>query len=368
MWVDTRVKIRRFLRDPSANIWEDDLLLNLWNDAQREYSQSYNFGENVVVLRHPAQFQISFLYPWEWSKNEHDQGHTYRALILHHQWGVVSYNWEAQAVGINSASETDEGTQYTHPWEAYCGITPAQMPPQWFPYDFESAVFMAYDLDPLEFIPFKQLMSQDRRFETYQGAPQNWTTRDDVSQEWYLYPDHGAVWSDTDGEGVVVSASWPEVADALLVGADGNYIYGADENFIEIANADESGTPIDITGAETTDNYGVTTDLLRADGNVLLIYKHSLEDIANPGDEPGLPRYLQKYLEYDVLSKAYRAQTDGQIKSLSEYWQWRAEIGKEVLNRFRWKRLEDRNYQLTSGGAVSRKHRGPRLPAEYPPV
>ena len=339
-----QVRIRRFLRDPDGNIWSDAQLMHFWNDEQLEFGRTGTPDEAVTILRHPAPYKMAYLFPWEWHYGNPDHGNAYRALIYHRPWqGACGYNWEAQAAGINSGSATARGTQYTQPWEAYIGIDPAQMSPMWLPEDFQEVIFAAYDKDPLEFITWKDLQGQDRTFSSYAGEPRQYTVRDDVSNEFYLYPRPGAVWDDSGGEGVLIDADWA-------------------------AAADETGLGIDLTAAETDADLGAALESLRIDGNVLLIYRRQAQAIAATSEEPNITPYLRKYIEYGVLAKAYRANTDGQIKSLADYWQWRKDLGQQILQRFKWKRLQDRNFQLASQNPAPRRRRGPRLPSTYPAV
>lgn len=268
-------------------------------------------------------------------------------LVLDTSGSVIYITAEGLAAIASRAAvasaETVDGARFTHPWEAYMVVSPAELSPTWWPEDFHSAVLMAYDNEPLEPITWKQMVSMDPSYRTYQGTPQCFVVRDDLSQEFYLYPRPAAEWADVDGDGMV-TASGLGTEDAEL------------------------GAIVDATGAETTQDQGAAIDYLSSDGNVLLVYRHRLMDIAEDADTPGVPRYLQKYIEYGVIARAYRANTDGQIKTLADYWDWRKSISKEVLVRLRYKRLQDRDYRLTGRGAPVRNRRGPRLPSTYPAI
>lgn len=337
-------RIRRFLRDPDSNIWDNTFLKNLWNDEQNYFARSVTPDEVVTILRHPPLYQCAYLYPWEWYNCTPSDGYVFQALFYHRQWqGACLYDWEAQATGINSASETAFGTQYTQPWEAFCGITPARLPPNWLPRECQNIQFLAYDKEPLDFIPWKELQSQDRTFETYTGEPRQYTIKDNVSQEVYLYPRPGAVWDDIDGEGVFLDADW--------------------------ASSDsETGFAIDSTGAETEANTGIALDNLRIEDNILLIYRQQVVDIVNYNDESKVAPFFQKYIEYGVIARSYEANTDGRIKSLASYWDWRKRLGQEVIKKFKWNRLQDRNFQLAQQSKLKTKKVLPRLPSTYPAI
>jgi hypothetical protein len=344
MWMDLKTKIRRFLRDPEANIWDDSFLLHLWNDEQREFSRRGTPDEIATVLRHPAIYQLAYLYPWEYYKAEPTQGYVFRALLYHWQYqGVCLYDWELQQIGITSGSETGQGYQFTQPWEGYMISTPARLIPMWFPSDCRNILYMAYDRDPLEYIAWKKLQGNDRTFKIYAGKPCNYTIADDLSREFFLYPRPAADWDDLTSEDILIDTSWT-TSDA------------------------ETGTGIDLANGETNQNLGIGLDALRADNNVVLIYRQQVNDIENLTDEPEIVKYFQKYLACGVLEKAYMANTDGKISSLADYWGWRKELGYKVVERFKWSRLKDRDFRLTSTRGGDRKRQGPRLPATYPPI
>jgi hypothetical protein len=344
LYSENRTKIRRFLRDPEGNICEDAFLLGLWNDEQRLFSRENGLYETPLILRVPPQFQMSYCFDCEWAQNQHAQGRSYRFGVYNRQSPMVcTALWELEALGISTGADAEQGTRFTHPWEAYAITSPADLAPNWWPSDFHSVVLLAYDNEPLEPITWKQMVAEDLSYRSTQGEPQNFVIKDDLSEEFYLYPRPAAVWDDVTGSGMVIDTDFA-------------------------TETAETGTILDATGAETTATEGAAFDYLRSDDNILLIYKNRLPDIVDDTDELGLPRYLQKYLEHGVLSCAYRANTDAKIQSLADYWEWRKTIGKQALLRFRYLRLSDRDFRLTGGQAAPRQRKGPKLPSHYPPI
>lgn len=346
MWSNTRTKIRRFLRDPDGNIWEDDFLLNLWNNEQRAFGRNHKFDEIVTILRVPPFYQMTYLFDFEWASNAHAVGKTYQALIRNFQSPMVcSYMWEDQELGPGTGYQNDEGTRYTHPWEAYVISNPAVQPPNWFPFDFNQVIFLAYDNEPLEFITYKKMISQDVSWKQYTGEPQFFTMKETLEDEFYLYPrpDGSSIWDDIEDSGMVIHTDFA-------------------------TEASETGLIIDGTYSETNQNIGAAIDYLRTDDNVLLVYNRKYDDVAEDDDIEPIASYMRKYLMYGVLAQAYMANTDGNIKSLADYWNYRKQIGEDILNRYRYKRLADRDFRLTTGRAAPRQRRGPKLPSTYPPI
>lgn len=347
MFADNEKKIRRFLRDPNKHIWDSTFLRNLWNNEQKIFARSIPFLRKVDVLRHPPQFNFSYLYDWQWQYTEPVKGRPYRAFLRHRQSVYIcSYFWEIQHIGIGTGAESDTGYRFTHPFEGYIIDTPADLIPNWLPEDYHQAEKVFFDEEPIEFLTWKEMMSRDIAYRTYQGKPQWWTTQDEESKFFYLYPRPSPIWDDIDGDsetGMVIDSDFT-------------------------TESAETGTPIDATAAEATANLGLAADYLRTADNVLMIYKSRLPDIESGSEVPAIDRHFQKYIEYGVLARAYRANNDGNIKSLANYWDWRKELGTRVINQYVIKRLEDRDFRLTNSRKPFHKRRGPRLPSTYPEV
>ena len=113
--------------------------------------------------------------------------------------------------------------------------------------------------------------------------------------------------------------------------------------------------------------YGEAT--ITPTGNLTVFFTHRAVDVSDPEDSSILPDYMQKYVEYGVIARAYKANTDGRIQSLSEYWTLRRNAGLVAMKRYMSKRSVDRDYRLETGRMNSAaKSRRPQLPDEYPEV
>ena len=368
MWKDNRTKIRRFLRDPDANIWTDTLLLRNWNDAQFDFSEVIGLQAKVEALRVPGQYEVSYMYDWEWNFLPGDKA--YQAFYFHHQSEyTVCNNWEMQ-IWVGTGSETDTGYAFTHPWECSTVTNTNRLAPVWFPYDFDQTKFIAWDKDPLLYMSKKEIQSRDSSWKIQAGSPYAYFREDALSNEFYLYPKPDApVWDDIDGDTHAGQVMYTNEDGFLYVlEEDGTYALEEGGDYIFEEADKDAGTVVDITGQLLNKDQGIALDVIDTDNNVLLIYESQPVDIAAHDDEPDYPRFLQKYIEYAVLETAFSANTDGKIGSLQEYWAWRKELGHELLKRFTWKRLADRDFRLVSGGGGQGSRRGPRLPDTYPDV
>jgi len=111
------------------------------------------------------------------------------------------------------------------------------------------------------------------------------------------------------------------------------------------------------------DDISLKLARLDVDNNLLVIFKKETEDFDADADVSALPSFLTKYIEYGVIARAYKANTDGRIESLAVYWEWRKEIGLKVLAAYKSKRHSARRYRLRTPGIPWRHaHRHPRLP------
>lgn len=341
MWSDNRTRIRRYLRDPNANIWSDALLLALWNDAQREIVRKAGFLEKAEAVAVPPEYDMAYLHDWEWAFLPEGHGYCHEALHYYQQGEIVLCSpWEAQTIAGTDGSSSDLGPHFTHPWEGF--MTPCADPvPLRLPRGFSESVLVAWDRWPMDPLPKKALQTDDPSWKTHAGKPQYYWRDQVTDQIFYLYPFPSAVaWHDTDGTGMVTAVDG--------VGAD-------------------LGLLIDIPGALDESDTGITLDVINLENNAFFIFRVEAEDLAAATDESDFPPFLQKYVEFAVLEKAYNADTDGKNDTLRDFWAKRKDLGIEVIKRFLQKRRSDRDFRLvtpsTPGG---RNRRQPRLPDTYP--
>jgi hypothetical protein len=342
---DQLTRIRRFLRDPDGDIWGDALLRRLFNDEARKLSTVMGI-ESIDPVRVPPRYGMSFTHDHEYSYAD-EKG--YQALRLHFQTGwVCCYLWEVAHLNAATPSDTEIGYAYTHPWEGYLYSCNKQ-PPVWFPKYFEKSNGLFWDKKPLEYRELSDIQLDDPSWETRSGEPWAYTRRDSLSNDLYLYPRPSTnVWDETSGTnetGMVLDTS-----DDDSVGA-------------------ETGTITHRSETLTDDDLGIATDFIRADDNLLVIAECHPKEIDDNSEETEFPEFIQKYAEYGVIAEGYGANTDGRIKSLADYWNWRKELGFEMVKKYKWNRISDRRFQLKTQDMTGwRNRRHARLPDEYPAV
>ena len=394
-------RIRRYLRDPDGNIWSRDLLINLYNDAQENLQIQTRFLENAQTLRTPTLYQFSYMYDWEWGQLSGTQ--FYQALRFHEQ-GEFSFTmmWESQ---LDFGGTTPEyGTMFTHPWEAWY-TDPAQTVKVKFPENYHTTKLLAYDQKAITKITKKEITVNDSSYITTQGEPQYYYREDDLDNSFTPYPRPSTiVWDDPidspvdpdflytfDWESTLLTGNgenWTEITSNLHhvfewekegyggedFGIRGMYLFEldvADGVSVLYDSRQTSGTGTYATRSATLFNQdtGITIDVLDDVDNFFLIFDITPTRLVDDSDESDFPKFLRKYIEYEVISRAYGANTDGRIKSLSDYWNLRHLQGLERIRLFMKKRRQDRNYQLRTGVTpTTRLRRQAKLPSTYPVI
>lgn len=406
---DQLKRIRRFLRDPTASIWGRSFLINLFNDAQKEMQIKTGFLEDVSVLPVPPSYQWSYQYDWETGYLDGTKHH--QALQFHEQ-GDFSFChiFEPQIdfYGLSSDA-SDWGAHFTHPWEAWSNLGSGELVKIPFPKNFHAVQFMAYDRKPMDAIRRKDVTNTDTDYVNHTGEPRWYWREDDLDNSFIPYPRPSTVvWNDVVEQknyGIVYTFDW----EFTQLGVDDHfaanwtrtdstnereYIYrwekdpGLDDfgirgMFLFEADFSLGGHAILYADGDTTDVFGtfnvrtgsifsqeegIAVQVLDDVSNFLLVYDVNPDDLAFDADVSEFPQFLRKYIEHKVISRAYGANTDGRIQSLSDYWNYRYETGMQLVKRFMSKRKEDRDYRLTTGIEPRRSSRHPRLPSTYPAI
>lgn len=387
-------RIRRFLRDPNGNIWEDDYLRTSFNDIQRELNHGTKVLEDVDILRNPPQYHMSYMFDFEYTGTKK----YYRAKIFNH--GVCAdHEWEIQSyLGYSGLSET--GSRVFHPWEAWI-TAPNDVIPLQLPDDLHNIKFLAYDNEPIGYIEKKFITNRDSTYKTREGEPIGYYREDELERDFIPYPRPSSVtWNDLeditipdfiytfDFESNLLSGTgnlwvfektdykylfvWEETLDLREDGIRGmypferDYTLGGQVVYVSGDTGEAFGTITQRPGLFSQDE-GTTFDVLDQDDNFLVIFDCDPKEIQGYQDESAFPVYLRKYIECGVLQRAYNSNTDGRIRSLSEYWGLRYELGIQAIKKFKGLRKQDRDYRfITSQRQPSRKFRHPRLPDGYP--
>lgn len=338
--LDQITRIRRFLRDPDAKIWSDDLLLNIYNDIQEELQTKLNLLETLTVIKIPPVYRWSYLNDWEFAYIPTTETGFYQALKQHQQAEqVYCFEWELQQVWQITPDVNENGAMFTQPFEAWFE-SPSDIIKVRFPVDFRDTRFIAYDKDPIEFVNRSIIQQSDNAYLTTSGTPYYYYRPDKLDNSFVLYPrPQNANWSDGDG--------------LALFSSEGTV-------------DSETGFAVRRTFSTLSELDGVDLDYPILDDNIFLVYSISTQRLQFTDESP-FPKYLLKYIEYGVLARAYKANTDGRIKSLADFWMTRFDYGVSAIQRLMIIRRTDRNYVYGSARKV-RRNKHPRLPSTYPNV
>jgi hypothetical protein len=344
-WGSDLVKIRRLLRDPTSKIWTDDFLRHLFNDVQKDFQHKTKVLEDFVVQRVPGVYQFSYMHDWEFEFLPSGVDTSYQCFTQH-SGTVVCHRWEAQVNTGITADVSDYGVHWTQPWEAFMGLIPGDIIKMKFPENMRALKFIAYDEEPIFSLTKKRVQSTDSSYITTSGTPIGYYEVDDIGEEYVLYP---------------------RPAVSFVDELDGN---DAPAWYIEDDTEDtEAGTIAVREGSTDSSSIGVPYDIVDTTNNIFIIYSVDPTDILLAWDDGDFPEFLKKYLRYGVIARAYGANTDGRIRSLSAYWQKRYQDGIFNAKRYRRNWYQDHDYRLTTkGGEASRTYRHPRLPDTYPAV
>jgi hypothetical protein len=345
-WADQLIRIRRWVRDPAANIFSEPFLRLLYNDEQSQLYTVLAPMLNVqAILTHP-EFVGTYTHDWEWMHLDHESGNVYQVGQYYDAADYVYfYVWEPESIKGYNADSVDAGSVYTHPWEAWM-TTPHYPPPIPLPDDFNSAVFLAHDRQKLYPETKSEIISRDDMTWKTRTGPGISYWRDAKNNNWIrIYPLPSITWYDDE-----ISIADPDTAEYVDVGEA--VTFGSEDAYF--------GT--------TLVRFDSSDDANDTDNNILIVYNTDSTDMTAAPDESTLPEWMQKYIEYGVAARALRANTDGRVESLADYWDMRKKAGYEVIKR--WKRLKMSNRNIvfrtrngSSGTGQRPKH--PRLPSTY---
>ena len=337
-------KMRRFLRDPNGNIWDDEQIRLYWNQAQLEIADKIGFIERIRAYPYPPIYIFTYMWDWEIAQAE---GEIYRCF---QPWPTrdmtICYPWEP-GYYLENSSTPDDGYRFIHPWESAYGA-PADVVRIPLHKKFHKMQFCAFDEEQIHPLPEREIAVNDRYYRTTTGHTSNYYRPDEYENDLVLYPRPGSI-------------TW-------------------DEAFWLLNDASESFDDDDDTGSQGIVTYfedgfdeqdtGIIWDVVDIDENLFMIFEalpDAIDDDTSTWDDDisWWPPYMIPVIEYATLERCFGADTDGFIPSLRDYWELRKKIGIETIKEFKHKRLADRDFQM--GGKlkpIRSKH--PRLPSGYP--
>ncbi len=214
---DSLTRIRRFLRDPTGDIWDSEQIRLYWNDAQLEIATKINYIERMHAYCYPPKWTWTYIYDHEYAYCEGDRYATF------HNFGsrdmVVTYAWEP-AYMLSSLDYPDDGTRFSHPWEAqYC--TPADVVKIPLHGQFHKMKFAAFDESKIEPSSEKEIAENDGFYKTVTGEPESYYRPSEQENTCVLYPRPSSVtWDENDLFSNIPSDSLVEIPESDHVGIE----------------------------------------------------------------------------------------------------------------------------------------------------
>jgi hypothetical protein len=360
---ESLTRLRRFLRDPSGNIWTTDLLRRAWNETQFEILQKVGMIEEVAAYSYPPKYTWCYIHDWE---DLYAEGDKYQALNL---WQadskVISYPWES-VYWVTEDGPSDDGARFTIPFES-AFLAPGDYVPMPLHTQFHNAKFVAWDESPISPISQKELAEQDWNYRIASGTPAYYWRPDVEHNQFVLYPRPSAITWQEEGvpEGLVAEGEEGAWTDTELDGAMTDT--GEDGALTEVI---ETGIVAWAEGDLDQADLGLITGTVGAAGAVLMVYERLAYDVADDpaswDDELDLPEFVLHYIEAGTLERAFSADNDGFVPSLRDFWKVRKEIGINALKTYKRNRLKNRDYCIGAAQGGRRMGSRLRLPSSYP--
>lgn len=215
------MRIRRFLRDPDALIWDNEQLCQCWNEAQVEIAQKTGYLTRARSVRYPSQYTVSYMFDFEYENTPGDNPLPLRVSqsIQNLTNGtVIIYPWEA-AYDHTDNNLPDDGYRIMHLWEAKYA-TSANPPygvgdPPWVQLSgrIQAVKYAAFDEDTIEPIYERTLALYDGAWRTHKGDAQHYYFSDRYHNRLFLYPQPDITLDDD-----------PTATQYLIVSQDGDTI------------------------------------------------------------------------------------------------------------------------------------------------
>ena len=417
-WSSSETRIRKYLRDPNAKIWSQDLLIDLWNQAQDQLNKDSRLHTKILGVHVPGINNYTTTYEWE---QEYLEGSIRRFGLIDAANGyTVSYEWEIPQIRGLTPVDSD-GYRSSHSWEIYTISGVVDLDILKFPDDFGSPLLVAWDRERLSPTTEEEIRSRGRAYRTNSGKPTEYMLiGQDEEREFALIPRPSSVTFDTyeysvedvdagysyDWETDYIppdAKSWGKYTDTSndheciyrweVPFIDGNHNPGPDYDFggyywtnsyevvindisegmtisVDADSEDtEEGTFYRWDDCITESDYGIVVDYIPLEDNVLVVYIPRVTPVASPTDTIELWLDWQvKYIERKVVELAFLCNNNRYNPALSAFWGKRYKDGLEVLRRYKGKRTADRHVKLaTQGYLPSRRVRGlVDLPDTYP--
>ena len=416
---ERETRLRRYLRDPNADVWSQKLLIQLWNEAQHQFNRDSKVLVKIGGIHVPARTDYTRSYLWE---EDYVSG-AIRRLGLYYDATeyLCMFAWEVEQIRGYTPQSTD-GYRSCYSWEIHtCGQVVQDVDVYKLPWDFDQPVLLAYDREPLVPVAEEDLMNENSQYRTCSGEPRNYyRIGQDEDREFAMYPrpsspvvdtlvditsdvDCGYTydwelsnehmpstsksygkWTETEGNyetvfpweeqfmagdrnpppeydfhGYYVTNNW----DVELMAHYEGMIVGIASHTMQ----GEEGTVYRMDTALIDEEYGIPVDYVDMDNNITLVYKPRITEVISSDDE--IKNWLDwqlKYIERLTVSLAFRINNDRYSNELASFWMGRYLEGLNVMRRYKGKRSRGRRPALKTQHIAPNIKRLADLPDTYP--
>jgi len=339
------LRIRRIIRDTDSSIFTDTTIINLWNEVQNEFAGITRLLERAINLSVPGIALFTFTQRWE-------EDYTAKpAAILYNFMSSYSYTqpWElSSTVGVEST--VAGGYTGSQMWESFYVDTQNRLF-HYFPDDFIDPSFMAYDEKPIEWIFRTEIDRGNTAFKTRSGLNPYVYIEDRESKLFYLYPRVDEVYGITDIDKDI-----------------GEVVYDTDTSNDTINPSTDYGVIVFGDGTELDSDYGLVVRYQVAPDALHLIYYYLPIVVTSGTQIIEWPRWVVKYIEYGVLARLFKMETDLANDVLAKFYVDRFYIGLSIVEHYKAKLRTMRTYRM--GDIQNAKPGGNRkladLPSHYP--
>jgi len=417
---DSETRLRRYLRDPDADVWSQKHLIQLFNEAQHRFNRDIGILQKIGGIHVPARTDYTRCYLWEENYLQgaiRKLGNYYDAAEY-----LCLFTWEIEQIS-GYGPQSEDGYRSCYSWEIYSidGGVVEDVDVYKFPYDYDETVYIAYDREKLFHISEEEVRSDHCSYKTYSGEPRYYyRINQDEEREFALYPRPSSVvfdeevtcladsdfgysfdWeydNDHAPPGCASSVKFTETSNTYeciypweVMFIDGytnppseydSYLYYFTNNFsVDIiehyagaivgisgeGSEGDLGAVYDMDSAFMADEYGIPVDFVGLDDNIFLIYKTRTTEITSATDTvEGWLDWQIKYIERLVASMALRINNDRFSVALADIWYKRYIDGLEVMKRYKGRRTAGRRPSLKTHRIPTRLKRRVDLPDTYP--
>jgi len=338
---DSIGRIRRMVRDKGGIVFSDSQIIRIWNEMQYRFAADTDILEEEVILPVPALIQMTYTYRWEDEFSGSPSNFLYSFIDDH----TYTQPWEP--ISLRPITPTiDGGITSTQSWESFYAEIQNRLV-HYFPSDYITYSFVAYDEKPIDSQDRKKLDSGNEQFMTKTGVYPILYVDDYSSGIFYLYPKVTSVYGGKEID-----------SDYGIIGydEDGNINPDSDYGVIIYSSSDNLNS-----------NYGVVADYNLPANNLTLIYSRIPNKVSEDIDESQLPSWCHKYIEYSVLERLFRMETDIQNLMLSKHFGDRYQAGLRLVEEYKSNCRTMRVYRLEQENhKTNYRKRLADLPSHYP--